>query len=131
VTMLTRHWRVFICDDQPALRQALTQVVASLDGFHPVGEAEGGDACIAQLAALEPDLLILDVNMPQGGPAVAQAAKKILPNLKIIVYTAISNPFLETAMREAGADEYIVKTGRLKPLREAIYRAAATDRASG
>ena len=131
MTMLTSSWKVFICDDQPALRRALTDVIASLDGFHAVGEASGGDECIARLPIVRPDLLILDVNMPQGGPGVARTARKILPELRIVVYTAVRDPAVEAGMREAGALDYVVKTGRLKPLREALYRVVSADLTQG
>lgn len=128
MTVVARDCRVFICDDHPALRLALAEFVASVDGFHAVGEAGGGDDCLAQLADLRPDVLILDVNMPQGGPAVARAAKEILPDLRIVVYTAVRDARIETGMREAGADDYVVKTGRLIPLRDALHRVLEADR---
>ena len=124
MTTLLRQCRVFICDDQLELRQALSEVIANLHGFRKVGEAANGDHCLVRLPAAGPDLLILDVNLPRGGPDLARAAKEILPCLKILVYTALQDARTEAEMRAAGADDYLVKTGRLSPLRDALYRVA-------
>jgi two-component system nitrate/nitrite response regulator NarL len=126
VKAVTDVCRVFICDDQPQLRQAVSEFLADLDGFESVGEAGDGDGCVIGLRATQPDLLILDVSMPQGGPALAAKAKKIVPHIKIVVFSAYENRNVEDEMRLAGADHYVVKTGRLRPLRDALYMAAGS-----
>jgi DNA-binding NarL/FixJ family response regulator len=125
VTAPERDCRVFICDDQPLVRAAVSEALAGMPGFLKVGEAENGNDCLAELSVARPDLLILDLNMPQGGPELASAAKQSMPDLAIVVFSAHRNATLEAQMRNAGADEYVAKTGRLRPLREALDRARA------
>jgi DNA-binding NarL/FixJ family response regulator len=121
VTAPDNDCRVFICDDQPLVREAL----ADMPGVLKVAEAANGTDCLTGLSGARPDLLILDINMPQGAPELASAAKQGMPDLTIVVFSAHRNANLEAQMRSAGADDYVVKTGRLRPLREALDRARA------
>jgi DNA-binding NarL/FixJ family response regulator len=114
---------VFICDDQEQVRNAVGKVLAGLPQFVLVGEAGDGATCLELLSAVRPDILILDVNMPGGGPRVPRAAKAIDPNLHIMVFSGRNEPVLQQEMLSAGADDFIVKTGRLRPLVEALGRA--------
>ena len=62
--------------------------------------------------------------MPGGGPDVAAAAKNICPALQILVYSGNAAPHDQQRMLDAGADDYVVKTGRIRPLRDGLDRAA-------
>jgi DNA-binding NarL/FixJ family response regulator len=119
--------RVFVCDDQAELRGALAHILDSLPGFEMVGEAIDGASCVEGLRRTRPDVLILDVSMPGGGAGLARAAKELDGALRIVVFSAHSQADLQTTMRAAGADEYVVKTGRVQALRDALHRAAAAS----
>jgi DNA-binding NarL/FixJ family response regulator len=121
--------RVFVCDDQAELRKSLSIVLDQLPGFELVGEAEDGASCLVGLRTLSADVLILDLAMPGGGPTLATSAREIDPLLQIIVFTAHRDADREAQMRHAGANDYVVKTGRVQPLRDALHRAA--DAGSG
>jgi adenylate cyclase len=56
--------RVLVVDDQRPFREAAKQVVEATDGFEVVGEAESGEAAVELAAALDPDLVLMDINMP-------------------------------------------------------------------
>ena len=114
--------RVFLCDDQLDVRGALRDVIANLPGFTVTGEAATGAGCLEALQADPADLIVLDVNLPGGGPALAAALRQQHPTITMVVFTAHCHAQVEEAMRQAGADEYIVKTGRLAPLRSALLR---------
>lgn len=119
-----RTTRVFLCDDQVDVRDALAEAVGSLPGFRVVGTAPDGPSCLEGLRARPADVLVLDVSLPGGGPALAAAVRAEHPSLAIIAFSALADASVEEAMRRAGADDYVVKTGRLAPLREALRRAA-------
>jgi DNA-binding NarL/FixJ family response regulator len=114
---------IVICDDQPELREAITQILARNPHFTVVGQAQDGVSCLGQIRQTRPDLLILDVNMPGGGPHVAAAAKLIRPQLHIVVFSGRQDSATITAMLEAGADQYVLKTGRVRPLVQALETA--------
>ena len=114
---------IVICDDQPELRAAIVEVLATIPGFQVVGHAEDGITCLERVRDAGPDLLILDVNMPGGGPHIATAAKDISPGLHIVVFSGREDATVERAMLKAGADQYVLKTGRIRPLLQALQTA--------
>ena len=127
---VARVCSIVICDDQPELRDAIIQILARDPRFAVVGHADDGASCLEQVEQTRPDLLILDVNMPGGGPHVATAAKAIRPQLHIVVFSGRQENATATAMLEAGADQYVLKTGRVRPLVQALenaYRPIAVD----
>ena len=114
---------IVICDDQLELRAAIVEVLATNPRFLVVGHAEDGTSCLEKVREAAPDLLILDVNMPGGGPHVATAAKEIRPQLHIMVFSGREDAKIERGMLEAGADQYVLKTGRVRPLLQALHTA--------
>lgn len=120
---------VLVCDDRKELRDAIGGLLAQLPAFRVVGYAADGTACLTGVRTWRPDILILDVNMPGGGPGVARDAKAICAGLHIVVFSGQSDEFVRTRMLAAGADQYVIKTGRLSPLIRALHR--ARDDASG
>ncbi len=101
-------------------------VLSTVPRFRVVGEASDGETCLERVKDHRPDVLILDVNMPGGGPHLAKAAKELNPGMHIVVFSGRQDDHTKNAMLAAGADQYIVKTGRLKPLVEALDQAIAT-----
>lgn len=115
---------VLICDDRKELREAIGDLLAQLPAFTVVGYAVDGSTCLEGVRVRQPDILILDVNMPGGGPGVALAAKHIRPGLHIVVFSGQSDDIVRHGMLAAGADQFVLKTGRLSPLIQALRRAA-------
>lgn len=116
---------VLVCDDRKELRVAIGDLLAQLPAFVVVGFAVDATTCLDGVRAWRPDILILDVNMPGGGPGVAAAAKGICPNLHIVVFSGHHDDIVRRGMLAAGADQYVVKTGRLNPLLAALRRVTA------
>ena len=114
---------VLVCDDRQELRDAIAKVLSDVPRFVVVGEATDDVSCLQRVNDLRPDVLILDVSMPGGGPAVARMAKSLHPSMHILVFSGRQDARLQREMLGAGADQYVVKTGRLRPLLEALDRA--------
>lgn len=115
--------RVLICDDSPEMREALTAAICGWEGFEVIGQAGDAAAALYLLATLRPDVIVLDVRMPGSAVRVARAAKGLPAAPRVVIHTtevgsAVRRSFATTA------DEYVVKTGRLRPLRQALSRAA-------
>lgn len=115
-----RTSRVVVCDDRSELRDAIGLVLRGTDRFRIVGEAEDAASCLVQVDRLRPDVLILDVNMPGGGPSMARTLRDRWPGLFILVYSGQSRAQVRDDMLAAGADRFVLKTGRLRPLIEAL-----------
>ena len=116
---------IVVCDDRRELREAISLVLADVPRFHVVGEALDGCSCLERVREMLPDVLILDVSMPGGGPDLAKAAKDVHPTMHIVVFSGHREARVKDAMIRAGADQYVVKTGRLRPLLDALDRAFA------
>ena len=88
--------------------------------------AEAGDAasCLSGDGRAQPHVLILDVNMPGGGPDVVRAVRRICPTVQIMVFSSGTSRRLRSEMLTVGADDYVIKTGRLRPLLDGLNRAA-------
>jgi two-component system LytT family response regulator len=99
--------RVLIVDDEPLARQRIADMLASHKDVEIVGEADDGDAAIAAIAALKPDLVFLDVQMPKktGLDVVRAVGVEQMP-LTIFV-TAYDKHALEAF--EVAAADYLVK----------------------
>jgi DNA-binding NarL/FixJ family response regulator len=111
---------VVVCDDRAEIRDAIRAVLSENPRFTVIGEAVDGTDCLAAVRGTAPDILILDVSMPGGGPDVARASRKIRPTMHILVYSASPDIRLRHSMLDAGADQYVVKSGRVQPLLDAL-----------
>jgi DNA-binding NarL/FixJ family response regulator len=124
----TGQCTVLICDDRDELRAAIIKVLANASKFVVIGEAADGPGCVAMVRTTRPDVLILDIGMPGGGPHVARAARELHSSMHILVFSGIRDDKVREEMLQSGADEYLVKTGRLRPLLDAMDRAFERQR---
>jgi len=116
---------VLVCDDRQEIREVVRDVLAEVPTVELIGETVDAASCLESVRQLRPDVLLLDYRIPQGGPHVAKAAKAANPGMHIIVFSGWNDLRLQRAMLEAGADQYLVKTGRLQPLLDSLDRASA------
>jgi DNA-binding NarL/FixJ family response regulator len=118
--------RVLIVDDQEPFRLAARMVVEATDGFEVVGESETGEASVEAAGRLDPDLVLMDVNLP--GINGLEATRRILqgPN-RVVILLLSTYEEEEYAPRaaECGAAAYIPKSS-FSPDRLADAWAAAT-----
>jgi len=119
---------VLLSDDNTEIRDAIRAVLENTAQFWVIGEASDGDGCLDRIRKDNPDVLILDVNMPGGGPDLAKAAKRLSPDLQILVYSSNTDKRTHREMLDAGADDYVVKTGRTRPLLDGLQRAVTRIR---
>lgn len=113
---------VLVCDDRKEMREAITGLLELVPDLKLVGSAADALACVAGVRAWRPDVLMLDVNIPGGGPDLAREVKAINPTMHIVVFSGRDEPTVRERMLAAGADQYVVKTGRLSPLLAALRR---------
>jgi len=120
--------RVLVVDDHPAFRRALTSALKMVDGFEVAGEAGGGVAACEAAGALEPDVVLMDLSMPDlsGIDAMKQIHEK-QPRLPVVILTAHADPGVEKEAREAGASGFLAKGIGLEEL-VVVLNEATDDR---
>lgn len=113
--------RVLLADDHALVRAGVRRVLESVPGVEVVGETARGDETLARLAELQPDLLILDLNMPGGdGFDVLRSARDTAGGTRILVLTLhVQSEYVQRAVRE-GADGYLYKDLAVEELPAAI-----------
>jgi DNA-binding NarL/FixJ family response regulator len=103
--------RVLIVDDQEPFRMAARMVVEATEGFDVVGESETGEGSVEAARALDPDLVLMDVNLP--GINGLEATRRILDGSKRVVILLLSTYEEEEygpRAAECGAAAYIPKS---------------------
>ena len=102
--------RILIVDDSPEVRVALTATLE--DAGHTVIEASDGREAVAQAAAIQPDAIVLDINMPDLdgiGALRAIRADRLTRDVPVVMLTAVADlDHIQTAIA-AGAQDYILK----------------------
>jgi two-component system, LytTR family, response regulator AlgR len=113
--------RVLIVDDEPLARARMAALLGECADVEVIGNVGDGEAALAALGELQPDALLLDINMPGiDGVALAQRlAGRARP--QVIFCTAYEAHAL--AAFELGAADYLLKPVRLERLRDALQRA--------
>jgi two-component system, NarL family, nitrate/nitrite response regulator NarL len=101
--------RVVIADDHPPTREGV-RLSLEEDGFEVIGQAANGPQLVEQAVALQPDVCVVDVNMPGGGGVVAvQQLMSRLPDMTCVMLTASRNDDDLFAALRAGAIGYLLK----------------------
>ena len=101
---------VLIVDDQMPFRMAARSVVGVTPGFEVVGEATSGEEAIEQVAALHPDLVLMDINMD--GISGIEATRRITtdhPGVAVILLSTYDEEDLPADARSCGALGYVHK----------------------
>ncbi|MGO4201916.1 response regulator [Rhodococcus sp. TAF43] len=117
---------VFLVDDHEVVRRGLAELIDADSEMEVIGQAENRSQALARIPALRPDVVLLDVRLPDGsGIDVCRQLRTRLPELRCLVVTSFRD---ERAMREAtaaGAKGYVVKDIRGMQLVEAVREVGA------
>jgi PAS domain S-box-containing protein len=103
--------RILIADDHAVARAGLRELFGKHPDLQVVGEAANGVEAIVQAKVLQPDVVVMDVSMPQmNGIEAAREIHGMLPQIQIVGLSTYGDEATERAMREAGAQAYFSKT---------------------
>ncbi len=113
---------VMIVDDAAFMRMMLKDILTK-NGFNVVGEAENGAVAIEKYSELNPDLVLMDITMPEvDGIQAVKGIKAKDPNASIIMCSAMGQQAMVVESIQAGARDFIVKPFEPERVVEAIKK---------
>ncbi len=114
---------ILIVDDHTLFRQGLRRVLELEIDFAVVGEAMDGGEAVKIVKALSPDLILMDISMPNyNGIDAAREIKRMLPATSIIFLTMYEDAFIQQEVIKAGASGYVLKRSMYEELFDAIRK---------
>jgi DNA-binding NarL/FixJ family response regulator len=117
--------RLLIADDHPVVRDGLRAMLATQPDMELVGEAATGTEAVAQARALRPDVVLMDLQMPDlDGPGAIAALREQAPEVRVLVLTTYGTDADITRAVDAGATGYLLKDAPREQLFSAIRSAA-------
>lgn len=113
--------RIELAEDQRLIRELLAGVLAREADFQIVAEAGTGREAIALAQSTRPDIVVLDISLPDlDGMEVARILRRAQPKLVILALSIHEEPYFVQEMLRAGADGYVVKSAAVRELVQAI-----------
>lgn len=121
--------KVLLVDDHAVLRAGLRRLLASTPAVSDILEASAGRAVLPLVREHRPDLVLLDLNLPDiGGLELLRRLRAEAPAPRILVFTMHADPVFAARALEAGAAGYVSKTAEPDELLEAVARIARGGR---
>jgi PAS domain S-box-containing protein len=115
--------RVLFVDDHKVMRQGLIQLINSQPDIYVVGEATNGREAIEQIRLNQPDLVVMDISMPEmDGIEATRQIKTEFPEVRVIGLSMYDDEHIKQTMCQAGADVVISKAVSSAELLKAIYK---------
>jgi EAL domain-containing protein (putative c-di-GMP-specific phosphodiesterase class I)/CheY-like chemotaxis protein len=119
------HERVLLADDEPALRDALSTLLAQEPSLALVGAAADAEEAVSLAQREQPDVALVDVSMPAGGgPRAAREIVRSSPRTRVIALSAFEDRATVLEMLRAGAVGYLVKGAAGDEIVDSIHRVA-------
>jgi DNA-binding NarL/FixJ family response regulator len=118
--------RILIADDHAVVRFGLKTILGSQEGWQVIGEATSGAEALALAIQLQPDIAILDVNMPEmTGLDALRAIRERVPATRVIILTLHCSMEMMQEIRRAGGKGYVTKSDADGDLVAAVANVAA------
>jgi two-component system, NarL family, response regulator NreC len=103
--------RILVVDDHAAIRLGLRALFFSKPKWEVCGEAESGEEAIEKVKHLKPDVIVLDMTLPNmSGLAALGEIRKIAPSTKVVIFTMHDSLQMRTLAAQAGADGFVAKS---------------------
>ena len=123
---MERRVTILTADDHPIFRKGLNTVISGAENMEIIGEAGDGKLAVQKIADLQPDVVLLDVNMPVlDGIETAKIILRDFPLVKIIFLTLEKDRNLLSAINDLGISGYLLKDDAVLEVIDCIKRVAA------
>jgi DNA-binding NarL/FixJ family response regulator len=126
--MPARRVKILLADDHEIVRHGVREILDAQEGLRVVGEAATAAAALEAVRRLRPDLVVLDVQFPDGsGVEVCRDIRSDHPEINVLMLTAFADEQAYVAAVMAGASGYLLKRIQTAELVDAVRRAAAGE----
>ena len=113
---------ILICDDAAFMRMMIKDILTK-NGYNIAGEAENGQKAVEKYAELKPDLVLMDITMPEmDGIQALKEIKKIDGGAKVIMCSAMGQQAMVIEAIQSGAKDFIVKPFQAERVLEAVKK---------
>jgi CheY-like chemotaxis protein len=120
--------RVVLVDDHAMIRQGLRTMLEGYKDIHIVDEAANGEEAITFARSIQPDVMLMDINMPKlNGIEATGVIKRLFPNIAIVGLSVNADRGIRAAMIKAGAATLLTKEAPVEELCQAIHQAVRTS----
>ena len=120
--------RVLFVDDHQVMRQGLIKLISGKPGIQVAGEAANGREALERVRRLEPDVVVMDISMPEmDGIEATRRIKTEFPNVRVVGLSMHDNAQIFQTMRDAGAESVVSKAASSAELLRSIYSSFRTD----
>ena len=120
--------RVLLADDHPVVREGLKVLINGQPGMEVVGEAADGRTACARAAELRPDVVVMDVSMPEmNGVEATRELRERCPDVKVLALTVHEDRSYLRELLKAGASGYVLKRAAAEDLVHAVGVVARGD----
>lgn len=117
-----RRIGVLVVDQQPAMRAGLRASLRGEDGFDVLGEAATGEEALERVVDLDPDVVLMDVVLPdRDGIDIVRVIRGLRSNVRIVILTSLADDLAAQHAMRAGAAAYVLKGAPLDELRQSIW----------
>ncbi|HAO59544.1 MAG TPA: two-component system response regulator UvrY [Psychrobacter sp.] len=115
--------KVLVVDDHDLVRMGISRMLSDDPEIEVIGEADSGEAAIRMVKALNPDVVLLDVNMPNiGGVEATKRLRQFDEKVKILAVSSVSSQPYPSMLLKAGVNGYITKGTPLAEMIKAIKK---------
>ena len=113
---------MLIVDDHPAMRESVREIMETDDTVTVVGAAGRIAEAITLAQAKQPEVAVVDVNMPDGGGwAAARGLREVCPGIRLVAYSSFEDALITRTMTAAGISAFITKGSDIGMLLAAIH----------
>ncbi len=117
--------RLIVADDNERLRETARELLETDPNIDLLGLAEDGEQAVQLAHQFEPDVILMDIQMPRmDGIEATRRIRNLLPNVKVVIWTVFGDDQHVFEAIKAGAIGYLLKDGPAKEIIEGIHRAA-------
>lgn len=119
---------IFLADDHAIIREGLKSLINAQPDMHVVGETDNGRTAWLEARTLLPDVVVMDISMPElNGAKATEQLKRDCPQIKILALTVHNDQGYLHQLLKAGASGYVLKRAAAHELIQAIRTVAAGD----